>query len=106
MSRHHQEEASLKLDESGLQKRNLYTKEWWMNPEGRCISLLYRKLKWITPLSPITKFEIKKAIFDINDKKRYKAQLATDGTGITVTEPVQVGWVRSKPVKVQELIAY
>jgi hypothetical protein len=50
----HQEEAGLKLDESGLRKCNLYTKEWRMNPEGMHLTVVW-KLKWITPLSPSLK---------------------------------------------------
>jgi hypothetical protein len=72
-----------------------------MNPEGMHLTIVPEV---DVDNTLVTKLEIKKAIFDINNKKGYKARLATDGTGIIVTEPVQVGWVWSKPVKVQELI--
>jgi hypothetical protein len=101
MSRRHQEESGLKSDESGLQKRNLYIDDWWKNPEGMHLTVVP---EIDVDKTLVTKLEIKKAIFDANDKKVYKARLATDGSGIIVTEPVQVGWMWRHPTQVQALI--
>jgi hypothetical protein len=83
MSRCHQEEAGLKSDESGLQKRNLYIDDWWKNPEGMHLTVVP---EINVDKTIVVKLEIKKTIFDINNKKLYKARLATDGSGIIVTD--------------------
>jgi hypothetical protein len=66
ISCHHQEEAGLKSDESGLRKRNLYTKEWWMNPEGMHLTIV---LEVDVDNTLVTKLEIQKAILDISTTK-------------------------------------
>jgi hypothetical protein len=80
-------------------------KKWWENPEGMHLTVL-PDIDMENTL--VTKLEIKKAIFDINNwhKGCYKARIATDGTGITVTEPVQVGLRMDVPTAVDDSDTY
>lgn len=102
MARRHQEE-DLKAEESDLKKLDLFTDSWWENPEGMHLTVVPEV---DVDNTLVTKLEIKKAIFDVNDwhKSRYKARIATDGTGLIVTEPVQVGWMWQQPTMIQDLI--
>lgn len=104
-SRRHQGNAVLKAGESELPIVDLYTDDWWENPEGMILTVVPEV---DVDNTLVTKLEIKKAIFDIrdmsDDNKLYKARLASDGTGIIVTEPVQVGWMWKEPRLIQELM--
>lgn len=104
-SHRHQGNAGLKAEESELPRVDLYTDDWWENPEGMILTVVPEV---DVDNTLVTKLEIKKAIFDIRDmsdeNKLYKARLASDGTGIIVTEPVQVGWMWKEPRLIQELM--
>lgn len=103
MSRRHQTEDELRAEESDLTKIDVFTDDWWQNPEGMHLTVVPEV---DVDNTLVTKLEIKKAIYDINDwnKQRYKARIATDGTGLIVTQPIQVGWMWQQPTMIQELM--
>jgi hypothetical protein len=66
-------QADLKAEESRLTKIDLYTEIWWDSPMGMQLTVVPEIVDVFQTL--VTKLEIKKTIFDINDfhKNCYKA---------------------------------